>query len=361
MSKQVAVVILNFNGVKFLEQFLPITVKYSQHDAEIIVADNNSTDQSIHYIKNTFPAIRIIQNKTNGGFSKGYNDALKEIDAEYAILLNSDVEVTPNWIPPLIDKIESDQLIVACQPKILAFNDKKRFEYAGAAGGYIDKYGYPFCRGRIFDSFENDNGQYNDTREVHWATGACLVIKTAKYKEVGGLDEDFFAHMEEIDLCWRLKNRGYKIMYVAESTVYHVGAGTLAKSSPKKTFLNFRNNLILLCKNHSHQLFWLKLFLRMSLDGLAGIKFLLSGDSAHFVAVIKAHASFYSTFYKTLEKRKKLKQQVARYSTSAIYGNSIVIDYYWRKKHKFSELDPKGFGIKNSRWQVDTKTTQIQK
>lgn len=340
---KVAVVILNWNGRDLLEKFLPGVLTYSSSVAEVIVADNASTDDSVVFLQSRFPNVRIIKNVVNGGFAKGYNDALKNVDAEYYVLLNSDVEVTQGWIEPVIRLMDADNSIAACQPKLLSFHNKNQFEYAGAAGGYIDKYGYPFCRGRIFDSFENDNGQYDDTREVHWATGACLFIRSSAFHKAGGLDEDFFAHMEEIDLCWRLKNAGYKVMYCAQSTVYHVGAGTLAKNSPRKTYLNFRNNLILLCKNHAHQFFWVKLFLRMTLDGIAGLKFLFSGDADHFVAVLKAHWSFYSTFFRTLQKRNQLKKEVKQYTTSAIYNRSIVVDYFIRGKKHFGELPASGF------------------
>lgn len=340
---KIAVVILNWNGRELLEKFLPGVLTYSSSVAEVIVADNASTDDSVVFLQSRFPDVKIVENKVNGGFAKGYNDALKNVNAEYYVLLNSDVEVTQGWIEPVIRLMDSDNTIAACQPKLLSYYHKNQFEYAGAAGGYIDKYGYPFCRGRIFDSFENDNGQYDDTREVHWATGACLFIRSSAFHKAGGLDEDFFAHMEEIDLCWRLKNTGFKVMYCAQSTVYHVGAGTLAKNSPRKTYLNFRNNLILLCKNHAHQFFWVKLFLRMTLDGIAGLKFLFSGDADHFVAVLKAHWSFYSTFFRTLQKRNQLKKEVKQYTTSAIYNRSIVVDYFIRGKKHFGELPASGF------------------
>src|SRR5665213_1345257 len=263
---KVAVVILNWNGRKFLEQFIPSVEKNNPNFSELIVADNASTDDSIEWLQNNFPKIKRIRLKNNGGFAKGYNDALEKIDAEYYVLLNSDVEVTQNWLEPIIKMMDADQNIGACQPKIRAFNDKEKFEYAGAAGGFIDKWGYPFCRGRIFDTYEIDEQQYNDSCEVFWATGACLFVRASAWKEVGGFDEDFFAHMEEIDLCWRMRNRGWKVMYCGESTVFHVGAGTLSKQNPKKTFLNFRNNLVLLAKNHAPGWFGLKLFLRMVLD-----------------------------------------------------------------------------------------------
>jgi len=343
---KVAVVILNWNGKSFLEKFLPFVVSYTAPYAQLIVADNASTDDSIAFLKANYPQIKIIQNTSNGGFAKGYNDALKQVDAEYYVLLNSDVEVTPHWIEPLVELMDSDETIAACQPKIKSYNKKNYFEYAGAAGGFIDKYGYPFCRGRILDNVEEDKGQYNDDREIFWATGACLFIRANCFHQSKGFDEDFFAHMEEIDLCWRLKNAGYKIMFCAGSTVYHVGGGTLNKLSPQKTFLNFRNNLILLFKNHSSQYFIIKLFIRFILDGIAGIKFLISGEVGHFVAVIKAHFSFYASLPKTLDKRKQLKQQIRQYTTSAVYLHCIIADYFLRGKKTFTEIDLKGRFLK---------------
>ncbi len=338
---KVAVVILNWNGKNFLEKFLPSVFSYNSSYAEIIVADNASTDDSVSFVKNHYPLIKVIENTDNGGFAKGYNDALKLVDAEYYVLLNSDVEVSPNWIDSIIKLMDTDKNIAACQPKILAFDNKHVFEYAGAAGGFIDKYGYPFCRGRILDTLEEDKGQYNDVREIFWATGACLFVRSELYHKVNGFDEDFFAHMEEIDLCWRLKNLGYKIMYCPDSTVYHVGGGTLNKTSPQKTYLNFRNNLILLCKNHPPQYFFLKLMWRMNLDGVAGIKFLFARQFLHFIAVLKAHKSFYFTLGRTLKKRKALKKHITKYTTSAVYLHSIVADYYIRGKRTFKEIDLK--------------------
>ncbi len=235
--------------------------------------------------------------------------------------------------------MESDLSIAACQPKLLNYNVRDEFEYAGGGGGFIDKWGYPFCRGRIFNSFEKDSGQYNDTREVFWASGACLFIRSKVYSEAGELDEDFFAHMEEIDLCWRIRNLGYKIMYCPESAVYHVGAGTLAKMNPRKTYFNFRNNLLLMCKNHAPEYFVLKFLLRGSMDGLAGIKFLMAGDVAHFFAVIRAHFGFYAMLGKTLQKRKMIRKNIKRYATSCVYRGSIVWEYFVKGKKKFSELD----------------------
>ena len=340
---RVAIVILNWNGRSFLERFLPSVIEHCPKNAEVIVADNASTDDSISWMKANHPAIRIIQNSENGGFAKGYNDALVQVDAEYLVLLNSDIEVTSGWLEPMIALMDADQSIAACQPKIRAFARKEEFEYAGAAGGFIDKWGYPFCRGRIFDTYEKDNGQYNDSCEIAWATGACLMIRNSDWKMVGGLDADFFAHMEEIDLCWRLRNRSRKIMYCAEAMVYHVGGGTLNKTSPRKTYLNFRNNLILLTKNHAPRLFWIKLFLRMVLDGVAGLRFLLSGDFAHFTAVIKAHFSFYGMLGSTLRKRKQLKSEITMYAETCVYDGNIVFDYFLKGKKQYSQLDQSKF------------------
>jgi GT2 family glycosyltransferase len=335
---KIAVVILNWNGKSFLEKFLPQVIAYNAPGSEVIVADNASTDDSIDFLTKHYPQVRIIRNSVNGGFAKGYNDALKHVQAEYYVLLNSDVEVTPRWIEPVIELMDSDVSIAACQPKLRAYNSRQHFEYAGAAGGFIDKFTYPFCRGRIFDSFEEDHGQYDDAKEVFWATGACLFVRSSAYHLVSGLDEDFFAHMEEIDLCWRMKNRGYRIMYCPGSTVFHVGGGTLAKTSPRKTYLNFRNNLVLMCKNHDPRFFFIKLLLRIALDLVAGLKFLASGDLSHFTAVLKAHFSFYGSFGRTMKKRKEIKKHITQYTTTAVYRKSIVIDYYVRGKKKFSDL-----------------------
>lgn len=338
-----AVVILNWNGRKFLEQFLPSVVEHTPATAEVIVADNASTDDSVSWLEANFPAVRIIRNTENGGFAKGYNDALRNVDADYFVLLNSDVEVTENWLDPVISLMDNDAKIAACQPKIRAFHEKEKFEYAGAAGGFIDKWGYPFCRGRIFDFYETDHGQYDNSCEVFWATGACLFIRASAWREAEGLDEDFFAHMEEIDLCWRLRNRGWKVMYCGASTVFHVGGGTLSKQSARKTFLNFRNNLELMLKNHAPGWLFLKIFLRMVIDGIASVKFALTGDLAHGWAVQRAHFSFYGRLPKTIRKRKKLKRQINRYATASIYEGNIVWQYFIKGKRKFSDLQQDWF------------------
>jgi GT2 family glycosyltransferase len=340
---RVAIAILNWNGKALLEKFLPNVVKHSQGAAEVYVIDNNSTDDSLNFIRSTFTSVNIIQNVDNYGFAKGYNEGLKHIDADYFVLLNSDVEVTENWIAPVISLMESDPWIAACQPKLLNYNVRDEFEYAGGAGGFIDKWGYPFCRGRMFDTFEKDLGQYNDAREVFWASGACMFIRSKNFIDAGGFDEDFFAHMEEIDLCWRIRNLGFNIMYFPQSTVYHVGAGTLAKMNPRKTYYNFRNNLFLLCKNHAPGFFYSKFFLRAVLDGVAGIKFLLSGEFGHFFAIIRAHFSFYGMFSRTIKKRKLIQENIKHYATSCVYRGSIVWQYFVKGKRKFSELDEKLF------------------
>ena len=338
MQDKVAVVILNWNGKGYLEKFLPSVIKYSA-GYRIVLADNASTDNSIEFLKSHYPQVEIIQNDFNGGFAKGYNDALKRVSAEYYILLNSDVEVTENWIPPVISLMEDDKKIAACQPKLLSFSDKTKFEYAGAAGGYIDRYGYPFCRGRIFNSIEKDAGQYNDVTEIFWASGACMFIRSNLFHEVKGFDEDFFAHMEEIDLCWRLKNSGYKIMFTPASTVYHLGGGTLNKINPTKTYLNFTNSLTALYKNHPRKGLFFKFLTRLILDGIAGIRFLLTGQIMHCVAIIKAHFSFYKHFKKTSIKRKSLKVQRELSVLKGVYKKGIVLDYYAFGRKKFYDLN----------------------
>ncbi|HRY34078.1 MAG TPA: glycosyltransferase family 2 protein [Bacteroidales bacterium] len=335
---RVAVVILNWNGRKFLERFLPSVIAHSGQ-ARMIIADNASTDDSVSYLEQHFPDIEIIRNDDNGGFSKGYNDALCQVDAEYYVLLNSDIEVTPGWIEPLVEMMDHDPGIAACQPKILSFHEPEMFEYAGAAGGFIDHWGYPFCRGRIFLTLEKDEQQYDQPSEIFWATGACLFVRASLYHQLGGLDNDFFAHMEEIDFCWRLKNEGYRIMYCPGSKVYHVGGGTLPKISWRKTYLNFRNNLILLYKNLPAGSILPVFLVRHLLDFLAGLKFLSDGDTKDFLAVIRAYFSFYRMFGKIRRKRSSL----THHRVSLIYRKSIVLDYYLRKKRHFSMLDPDKF------------------
>lgn len=334
-----AIVILNWNGRLFLEAFLPTIIETSGSVAEVIIADNQSTDDSIDYLNKNFPDVRIIHTGGNFGYAGGYNRALNQIDAEYFVLLNSDIEVTNNWIEPVISLMDSDQSIAACQPKILSFKHRDTFEYAGAAGGFIDRYGYPFCRGRLFQSIEKDEGQYNEVSEIFWASGACMFVRAKYFKEVGGLDEDFFAHMEEIDICWRLKHLGYKIMYCPYSTVYHVGGGTLDKSSPKKTYLNIRNNNTMLYKNLPSRQVYPIFLSRFFLDFLAAIKFLIDGGVRHFAAVTRAHLGFYFSYKKNRMKRKQINHQ----NVSQIYTGNIVIDHFFRGIKTFEKLKKKKF------------------
>ncbi|MCC9019951.1 glycosyltransferase family 2 protein [Flavobacterium lipolyticum] len=337
---KIAVVILNWNGVKLLEQFLPSVIRFSE-GAQIYVADNASTDDSIDFVKNNFPSIKIVQNTGNHGFAKGYNDALQNIDAEFYALVNSDIEVTENWLTPILETFENEKLTAIIQPKILDYKNKEYFEYAGAAGGFIDKYGFPFCRGRIFDTIEKDNGQYDDNCELFWASGACFFIRSEVYHELGGFDETFFAHQEEIDLCWRAANEGHVIKYVSGSTVYHVGGATLQQGNPRKTFLNFRNSLLMLVKNLPKKRLFFVIFFRMVLDGIAGIRFLTQGKVSHTYAILKAHFSFYSISLKYLKKRKDF--QIQEY----YMVKSIVYLYYLKKLQVFKEIFNINQNIKN--------------
>lgn len=343
MPVKTAVVILNWNGKTLLEKFLPGVVNLSLDDADIYVADNCSSDGSVEFIKKNFPQVRLIINDKNYGFAGGYNICLKEIDAPYYILLNSDIEVTEGWIKPVISMMESDPTIAAAQPKIRAFGQRDYFEYAGASGGYIDHYGYPFCRGRIFNSLEKDEAQYNHAEQVFWASGACLFVRAEAFKLVNGFDETFFAHMEEIDLCWRLQRYGFKIMVQPASTVYHVGGGTLAKSNPRKTYLNFRNNLLMLHKNLPGSRLFSVILYRLFLDGIAAVKFLFSDSPADFTAVLKAHFYFYRHFISRLAIRKNAKPKSKDYSVSGVYCRNLVFEYFIRHKKKFTDLDKSKF------------------
>ncbi|MBL7862449.1 MAG: glycosyltransferase family 2 protein [Cyclobacteriaceae bacterium] len=336
---EVAVVILNYNGRNFLLQFLPIVITCSP-GAKIVVADNGSTDDSLEILEKNFSgSVDVIKIEKNLGFCGGYNYALKTIDAEFFVLLNSDIEVTPGWIGPILQVLKSDATIAAAQPKILAYHQKDHFEYAGAAGGFIDALGYPFCRGRLFNALEKDSGQYNDTRPVFWATGACLFIRSISFFECGGLDEKFFAHMEEIDLCWQLNRRGQKVYYVGESVVYHVGGGTLSKSNPRKTYLNFKNGLSLLLKNlPGSQLIW-KLPLRLFLDWVAALKFLVQGSPTDCGAVVRAHLNFIGGLTGDLEKRRTLAQQGVAYPITMQYKGFLTIDFFLLGKRTFDKLE----------------------
>ena len=330
-----AVVVLNWNGKAWLEKFLANLVKHSQ-EATVFVADNASTDDSVDFVKSNFPSVKIIINASNGGYAKGYNDALKQIDAEYCVLINSDIEVTEDWLSPIINLMDSDKKIAACQPKLLDYKKRNTFEYAGASGGFIDNLGYPFCRGRIFDDIEQDSGQYNDAIEVFWATGACLFVRASCFSTIGGLDEDFFAHQEEIDLCWRLKNKGYKIMVQPKSVVYHVGGGTLNAGSPFKTHLNFRNNLFMLFKNLPTYSLFTTIPTRLVLDGVAALTFLNKENGMqHVLAIAKAHFIFYFKIPKLIAKRQKISRNnnlVGKMNWSILVKNKI------KGIKRFSEL-----------------------
>jgi len=322
---KIAVIILNWNGQKLLEQFLPSVIQYSK-EATVYVADNASTDNSISFVKENFPSVKIIKNTENFGFAKGYNDALQHVEEEIYALVNSDIEVTENWLQPIFSLFEKEPKTAIIQPKILDFKNKEYFEYAGAGGGFIDKYGYPYCRGRVFETIEKDNGQYNDTIEVFWASGACFFIRKEVFHELNGFDSDFFAHQEEIDLCWRAFNKNHTVKYCGASTVYHVGGATLDAGSPKKTFLNFRNSLWMLLKNLPKSQLLPIVLVRMVLDGVAGIRFLFQGKPKHLWAVLQSHFYLYLYTYKFLKKR-GLHQKEKYYKI-----NSIVYRYFIMKQ-----------------------------
>ncbi len=327
---KIAVVILTWNGQKLLEKFLPSVLQFSQN-ATIYVADNASTDDSISFIKSNFPIVKIIKNNENFGYAKGYNKALKEIDADIFALVNSDIKVTENWLNPIIATFEKEPNTAIIQPKILDYNNKSYFEYAGAGGGFIDKYGFPFCRGRIFDSIEKDENQFQNSK-IFWASGACFFIRSNIFKELNGFDEDFFAHQEEIDLCWRAFNKNYDIKYVSESVVYHVGGATLSVSNPQKTYLNFRNSLFMLLKNLPSNQVLPIIFSRMILDGIASMKFLFNGNFSHFVAVFKAHYTFYCNVKSMFKKREKFQKN------NYFHTKSIVYSYFIKKGTTFDKI-----------------------
>jgi GT2 family glycosyltransferase len=341
---KLAIVILNYNGRKHLETYLPSVVEHSGTH-KIIVADNASTDDSVAFLKAHYPQIELIINPNNGGFAQGYNEALKLVDAEYYLLLNSDVEVTPNWIEPLLSFLENNPNASGCQPIVLSYLNKDKFEHAGAAGGFLDKHYYPFCRGRIFENVETNSGQYNSDIEIFWATGACMLIRAEHFHKVGGFDSTFFAHMEEIDLCWRLKQLGHSFHAIGTSTVYHLGGGTLNYMSPRKTFLNFRNSLFMITKNHDGWLFP-KIFSRLCLDGLATIQFLVSGNFAHIWSLLLAHWSYYAHLGEMLKKRKAFRKEFkTQFNKNGHYRKSIIVDKFLRKKIKFSQLKSEDFFV----------------
>lgn len=331
-----AIVILNWNGRSMLERFLP-SVTACCGQAQVIVADNGSTDDSLSFLQHHYPQLPLIRLDKNYGFAEGYNRALSQVEADCYVLLNSDVECTPGWIEPVVGMMERDPQIAVAQPKLLMFDRKDTFEYAGGAGGYIDKYGYPFCRGRLFSTMEKDHGQYNDQCDIFWATGAAMFVRASVWKELGGLDGDFFAHMEEIDFCWRTHLAGYRVCYCPQSVVYHVGGGTLPKSSPFKTELNFRNNLSMLYKNLPEERRGLVLSMRMWLDRVAAVKFLLEGHRGEYLAVRKAHRQFRQWKPALREKRKKN----GTHKVPQIYQGLLLPEYYLLGRKQFTSLKGK--------------------
>ena len=337
--KKVAIAILNWNGADMLRKFLPSVIKYSSYDwVDVYVADNGSTDNSVDVISTSFPSVRLIKFDRNYGFAEGYNRVINMLDTEYIVLLNSDVEVAEDWIVPIIEYMDKNPDIAACQPKILSYKDKQYFEYAGASGGYIDKYGYPFCRGRIFDKLEKDEGQYDSIAEIFWASGAAMFIRRKVYIEVGGLDSAFFAHMEEIDLCWRLLSRGYKLACVPQSKVYHVGGATLKKENPKKTYLNFRNNLLMLYKNLPSSELNNIMFIRMIFDYIAIVVFLLKFDISNAKAILKARSDYRKMKKDFISVRNKNLSSSRQAEISCIYRFSIVLRNKLNGCNKYSDL-----------------------
>jgi GT2 family glycosyltransferase len=336
---RLSIVILNWNGAHHLRRFLPSVIKYSNYDwAEIVVVDNHSEDNSSEVIKNEFPTVKYLQLDHNYGFAEGYNRALKDNDAAYILLLNSDVEVTENWLEPMLNIMDSNRYIAACQPKIMQLDHPEKFEYAGAAGGFIDRYGYPFCRGRMVNFQEDDLGQYDHPISVFWASGAAILIRGKLWHESDGFDADFHAHMEEIDLCWRLKNRGYKVAVCPKSKVFHLGGGTLSYGSPTKIYLNFRNNLFLLYKNLPQGKLYKTLIIRMILDGVAAVQFLVTGQLKAFVRVLAAHRDFYKSLGILKKKRKEMLSKTVNSVHPEIYKGSLIFDFFIAGKRKYSSL-----------------------
>ncbi|MBK8846731.1 MAG: glycosyltransferase family 2 protein [Bacteroidetes bacterium] len=333
-----AIVILNYNTVDYFDKFLPRVIQTCEGIADVIVADNASSDNSVSHVKSHYPQVKVLCSNQNYGFAGGYNFFLKGLEYEYIVLLNTDVEVTDNWLQPMLQLIEQNKQVAAVQPKILSHNNKSDFEFAGAAGGFIDKYGFPFCCGRIFETVETDHGQYDKNREIFWATGACMLIRKKLFDQLGGFDQDFFAHMEEIDLCWRMQNAGYQIYYCSASTVYHVGGGTLAVGTPHKTYLNFRNNLLMLHKNLPANKLVTTLLIKMIFDGIAAIMFLVRNGPTHFAAVFNAHIYF----YKHCNRRKGIRAEAQRLiktnNTKNIFPGSVVFHYYLKKQRVFNAL-----------------------
>lgn len=339
MIPAIAVVILNWNGERFLRTFLPSVVQHSGFmGTRIVVADNGSSDGSIAFLHKEYPDVQTIELGKNYGFAEGYCRALSQIQATYYVLLNSDVEVTPNWLEPLYKAMEEDPHLGACMPKLLSLSHRDHFEYAGASGGFIDRFGYPFCRGRILNEIEKDEGQYDDRRPVFWASGACMFVRAAAYRKVGGLDGAFFAHMEEIDLCWRLHRADYSVAVMPQSVVFHLGGGTLPNNNPFKLYLNYRNSLFLLFKNLPLSGLVPVMFARMVLDGMSAAVYLVNGQIKNVAAVIRAHCAFYRHIPALITSRRSLKRFSVSKHHKEIYRGSIVFDFYFRRKKHFNAL-----------------------
>ena len=336
MKKDISVVILNWNGSAMLQRFLPSVIRYSE-EAEIIVADNGSTDHSIDILREKFPSVRILPFRENYGFAEGYNRAIQQIETPYVLLLNDDVEVTPHWLQPLLAFMNHHPEVAACQPKILSETQRELFEHAGACGGFIDHLGYPYCRGRIFNHVEKDRGQYDQVCPIFWATGAALLVRTDVFRKEGGLDKRFFAHMEEIDFCWRLRSRNYGIYCIPQSTVYHVGGGTLPKSHPRKTFLNFRNNLLMLYKNLPEERLNSTLRIRYFLDLVAALKMLLSGQVKESMAIVKALRTFFKIRHDFDREREENLQKQQLKDIPEMRNESLLVAFYLKKKKKFED------------------------
>ena len=334
-----AIVILNWNGSQYLQKFLPVLIEKTQlPGVEFVVADNASTDDSLAVLEKEFPAVKVIALEQNYGFAEGYNKALWRLEADYFVLLNSDVEVTENWLQPLLDYMNGHENVAACQPKIRSFHKKEYFEYAGASGGFIDKFGYPFCRGRVLGKLEKDRGQYDDITSVFWATGACFLIRSELFWKMGGFDAHFFAHMEEIDLCWRLRSRGYELVCIPQSVVFHVGGGTLKAESPYKTYLNFRNNLLMLYKNLSDSALKKTMFIRFFLDYLSAFHFLLTGRFRNAFQVFKARRDYKKMRQKYVAERKENERQAVNPKIAEIYPKSLLFQYYLKRKNTYRKL-----------------------
>jgi len=332
----VAIVILNWNGKRYLEQFLPSVLASRYSRFEVVVADNASSDDSVAFLRAAYPNVRVLELSENFGFARGYNEALAQVQADYYVLLNSDVEVTPDWIGPVVELLETEPRAAAGQPKLLAFHQRDHFEYAGGAGGWIDTFGYPFSRGRIFDVTERDQGQYDTPQEVFWASGAALFIRASVYHELGGLDPFFFAHQEEIDLCWRLQRAGYRVFCCPQSVVYHVGGGTLPKGNSRKTFLNFRNNHIMLAKNLSPAEAWWRIPFRLMLDQVAALKGLLGGDSGYFIAINRAHFAFYKWLFR--KQKKSAYPRPLLHRLTGVYRGNLIWQHFIRGRRFFRDI-----------------------